>query len=126
MSAVASLRTDVIPDPVDATQQFFQIYFTITLTGTYGGAASHGDTLDLSPILQAAPSGKVAFVVIDEAPAAGNAPTGYLFTYCPGTTVNNGVLSIFNNLTEYTQASAYSAGLLAAVIRGVATVSKFV
>ena len=89
---------------------------TLTLTGNYGGAATHGDTIDFSSLGIASDS--VPDVVdIFEAPPAGTAPNGYIFTFCPGTTQKNGVLTIVNNLTEYTQGSAYSAGLLGATIK---------
>jgi hypothetical protein len=91
---------------------------TVALTGAYGGASTHGDTLDLTQfgdLLKA--TGLPKKVEIWEAPAAGTAPTGYLFGFAPGTTQKNGVLTIFNNLTEYTEASNYSAGLLAATLK---------
>jgi len=91
---------------------------TIALTANYGGAATHGDTCDLTQLGDAAKSSQLPTKVeIFEDPASGTEPTFYQFVYCPGTTQKNGVLSIGSNLTEYTQASAYSAGLLAATLR---------
>lgn len=94
----------------------FTVYGFLTLTGNYGGVSTHGDTVDFSKLgipTQSLPR----MVSIYETPPAGTAPNGYIFNYCPGTTLANGVVTILNNLTEYTQGSAYSAGLLAAVIR---------
>jgi hypothetical protein len=63
-------------------------------------------------------------VEVWEDPPAGTVPTGYTFTFCPGTTQQNGVLNILGTgaaaggpAQEYTEASAYSAALLAAVLR---------
>ena len=96
-------------------QNKFIVEGTLTLTANYGGAATHGDTINMSAL--GVPSNAVPdWVQIQEATPAGTAPTGYLFIFCPGTTQANGVLSIWNNVTEYTEGSAYSAGLLAAVL----------
>lgn len=114
MSATASLVTAT--PAIDATLNKFLVEGTITLAGNYGGAATHGDTLDLSQL--GIPANTVPTrVEIFEAPPAGTAPTGYLFIFCPGTTQANGVMAIFDHLTEYTQGSAYSAGLLAATLK---------
>ena len=94
---------------------------TIVLTGDYGGASTHGDTLDLSAVyyqgLALPVSGLPIFYSIVEMPDSGTAPTGYIFGYGIGTTLANGVLTVMASTTEYTEASAYSAGLLAAVIK---------
>ncbi len=91
---------------------------TIALTGNYGGANTHGDTLNLIQLGDALKTSNLPTQVdVWEAPPAGTVPTGYQFIFCPGTTLLNGVLNISNNLTEYTEASAYSAGLLAATLR---------
>jgi hypothetical protein len=98
---------------------------TIALTGNYGGAASHGDTLNLTQLGDALKTSNLPTLVeVWEAPASGSVPTGFTFTFCPGTTLANGVLNILGTGTaaggpaqEYTQASAYSAALLAAVLR---------
>jgi hypothetical protein len=117
MSATAAI-SGVLSTP-DTTQKQLFIDFTVTLTGNYGGGATHGDTLNLQSLGDALKSTQLPnWVEFGEYPPSGTAPTGYLFGYAPGTTQANGVFTIFNNLTEYTQGSAYSAGLLAAVIRG--------
>lgn len=103
--------------PVDNTQQETFVDFVATLTGDYGGASTHGDTISFAGFDLLKSNNLPNKVEIWESPASGTAPTGYIFTYCPGTTLANGVLNISNDLTEYTEASAYSAGLLAAVVR---------
>ena len=91
---------------------------TVALTGNYGGGATHGDTLNLTQLGDALKTSNLPTQVeVWEAPPAGTNPTGYQFIFCPGTTLANGVLNISNNLAEYTEGSAYSAGLLAAVLR---------
>lgn len=102
---------------VDNTQNAFIVTGTLVLTGNYGGASTHGDTVSFVANGIDIPSSGIPTVTIFEAPPAGTAPSGYLFTFCPGTLQSNGVVNISNNLTEYTEASAYSAGLLAAVLQ---------
>jgi hypothetical protein len=95
---------------------------TITLSGNYGGAATHGDALDFTTV-------NLPFSIGDYAPSnweiselvqAGNAAYGYQYNYCPGPTLaaptqKGGVLQIFGSGagigqggTELTQGSAYS------------------
>jgi len=122
--AVSFALSKVLPNPIDVTLNFFQVYGVLTLTGSYGGASTHGDTLALGGLC---PSNQIPIqVTIWEAPAAGTAPTGYQFGYAPGTTQNNGVLTIFTGTSEYSEGSAYSAGLLAAVLYIQVTFPKFI
>lgn len=101
---------------VDFDLKHEEVFGTIALSGNYGGGATHGDALSfaISDLIKS--NQAPLWVDIFEAPPAGTAPNGYIFTYCPGTTRDNGVVTITNNLTEITQGAAYSAGLLAAVI----------
>jgi len=102
---------------VDVTQTEFIAEGTIALTGSYGGAATHGDTLSFAGFDQLKSNSVPTHVEIFEAPPAGTAPTGYQLGFAPGTTQANGQITVMNGAaTEYTQASAYSAALLAAVI----------
>ena len=89
----------------------------LTLSGNYGpGINGHGDIIDWSKV-PGIPSSAIPLIVdIAENPPAGTAPNGYIFQFCPGTTPANGVITVFNNLAEYTPNSAYNAGLLAASI----------
>ena len=125
MSATASLRTDIIPNPIDVSQNQFVVDLNITLTGNYGTGASNGDTLALGGL--GIPSTLPPILVeIYEAPAAGTVPNGYIFNYNPGTTINNGVMTLMNNLAQYTPGSAYSGALLTAVLRARAYFTKFI
>lgn len=115
MAATLAINKTILPNHLDATQQFFKAYGTITLSGNYGGASTNGDTLDLSPLN--IPGTAVVSVFVWEAPPAGTAPTGYFFTFCPGTTINNGVLYISQcagsaaPASQITEGNAYPAAL---------------
>jgi hypothetical protein len=114
----ATITPIIAPQNPDTTERQIIVYGTIALTGNYGGAATHGDTLDLTDFGDLVKSTQLPTKVdIWEEPAAGTLPTFYQFNFCPGTTLSNGVLSIGTNLTEYVEASAYSAALLAAILR---------
>ena len=114
----ATITPITAPQNPDTTGREIIVDGTIALTVNYGGATTHGDTLDLTQFKDLAKSSQLPTKVeVWEVTAAGTAPTFYQFVFCPGTTQANGVLSIGSNVTEYTQASAYSAGLLAAALR---------
>ena len=115
MAAVFTINRAVQPDATDATLQEFIVDGVITLTGNYGGGATNGDTLSFAGLDVA--SNQLNWVEIQETPPAGTASTGYTFGFAPGTTNANGVLTIMNGTTQLTQASAYAAPLLAAVLR---------
>ena len=104
----------------DNTQREVIADFTLTFSGNYGGAATNGDTINFSGFDQVK-SGQIPMnVEVYEAPAAGTAPTGYFFNFCPGTTPANGVLWVGqcaaagNPISQITQGSAYPAALTAA------------
>lgn len=115
----ATITPITAPYNPDTTGRELIAQGNIVLTGNYGGAATHGDTLNLQQLGDLLKSSQLPQQVeIWEAPPAGTAPTGYIWTYCPGTTQLNGVLNIMSSpATEYPQGSAYNAALLAAVIR---------
>jgi hypothetical protein len=120
MSATAKLLTGLpVNDSTDATQI---VRGTIALTGNYGGGATHGDVLNLA-LYGVQSNYPPVRVFIYEQPAAGSAPTGYQYEYAVGTNPSNGQLVVLGSgasagapLQEYTQGSAYSAGLLAATL----------
>jgi hypothetical protein len=114
----ATITQITAPQNPDTTAREIIVDGTVVLTANYGGASTHGDTLNLQQLQDLAKSSQLPTnVQVWEDPPAGTAPTFYQFVFCPGTTQLNGVLSIGSNLVEYTEASAYSAGLLAAVLR---------
>ena len=114
----ATITQITAPQNPDTTAREIIVDGTVVLTANYGGASTHGDTLNLQQLQDLAKSSQLPTTVqVWEDPPAGTAPTFYQFVFCPGTTQLNGVLSIGSNLVEYTEASAYSAGLLAAVLR---------
>lgn len=99
----------------DTTQATQIVRGKIVLTGNYGTSSSHGDTLALN-LYNVQSNQPPLFVEIIEMPAAGTAATGYNFGYALGSNPSNGLLTITNGTTEYTEGSAYSAGLLAAAL----------
>jgi hypothetical protein len=116
----ATLTAVVAPHNPDSSAREIIVYGTIVLSGNYGTANSHGDTLNLQQLQDAVKSSQLPTQVeIYEAPPAGTAPSFYQFVFCPGTSQLNGVLSIGSNLTEFTQGNAYSTSpaLAAAVIK---------
>jgi hypothetical protein len=105
MSAVATILGTLPQIDVTRGQQF--VDFTIALTGNYGGASTHGDTLDLS-LLGVNSNEPPILVEVFETTPAGDAISGNIFRYQPGTTQANGTLSVWTPAgAEYTEASAY-------------------
>jgi hypothetical protein len=113
----ATVTVDKLIARNETDSQYQEVRGTITLSGSYGGTTTHGDTLSFAGIYGIQSRSIPVEVDIFEAPPAGTAPNGYIFNFCPGTSQANGVLSIMNNLVELTQGSVYTAGLLAAVIK---------
>lgn len=103
MSAVATVTN------ITNNMNEFIVEGTVALTGNYGGAATHGDTLDLSAL--GVPSNSLpTFVEFIEASPAGAVPSGNIFRYMPSSAQNNGLLSVFTAAgAEYTEGSAYGA-----------------
>lgn len=124
MSTVATLdKANWNPDDTKAE---FISQWTIVLTANYGGGATHGDTLAFLSNKIKSWRGIPLRVEIYEQPPAGTSASGFSFNYSPGTTASNGVMQVFGTPaaggatvpnTEYTQGAAYSAGLLAAVLK---------
>ena len=105
MSAVASLSSSL--PQFDTTQAEQVIEGTIALTGNYGGATTHGDTLDLSKLGAQSNSLQIRVDIFEKSPA-GAVPSGNFYRYMYGTDQTNGSLNIFTAAgSEYTEASAY-------------------
>ena len=100
---------------IDHTMKGFIAIGTITLTGNYGTAASHGDVLDLSALGVPASNTTVPVVQIWEMPTvtAGVAAvsTLYRFIYAAATTQALGMLQIMGAAAEYTAGAAYGANV---------------
>ena len=100
--AVAVKVGSIVPgDPeagIDQTGGRFIVTGTLTLTGNYGTATSHGDTVNLASagIPVTVPPGWVEIQENQGSSAAGtgNPPLGYVYIYCQGTTIANGLLQI--------------------------------
>lgn len=126
MSAVATVST--VQGATDQTNSRLRVELTITLSGNYGGASTHGDPLNLSGL--GIPSNALpSQVVFQEASPAGAAPSSKTFKYMPGTTQANGLLYVENaDGTEYTQASAYGTppfAIVAFALKAIAFFPKF-
>ncbi len=117
MSAVAALGSALLADPLngqDSTQGSLWAEGTITLSGVYGGASTHGDTLDLTTLKVSSDYAPKAVQIYQE-PTSGTAPVIYCFLYGRGTTQANGVLIVTDFAgAEITAAAAYPAALTAA------------
>jgi hypothetical protein len=118
MAMTASIGTGLVA--IDFTNSTFIAYGTIAVSGNYGSASSHGDTLDLSAL--GAPSGQPPLEVkIWESQSPGTSQSGWLFMYNTGTTQANGNVQMFGTgtasgdaLNEYSEGSAYSSATPAA------------
>ena|ERR1700678_3372478 len=107
MSAAATIL-GTLPQ-FDNTRGQQIVDFAVALTGNYGTASSHGDTLDLSQL--GADSNELPIVVeFFETTQAGDAGSGLVFRYAPGTTQANGALQVWDIATaaELSEGSAYS------------------
>ena len=115
--SVAIALSSVAGDPangLDATRTSLIVFGTLTLSANYGGAATHGDTVDFTK-LGISTDFTPKFVSINEQVAAGSAGSGYLYNFNYGTTLANGVLNIKGSTnaagqggTEITEGGAYS------------------
>ena len=125
--AVAVSVDKTNPAEGETNSQVQAVRGSFVLSGNYGGASTHGDTVNFSTVYGIQSRSRPIKVEVFEAPNAGTLPTGYIFTYCPGSNATNGVLNIMTAIgTELTQASAYAAGLTGAAIRFEALFPVFV
>ena len=116
----ATITPITAPQNPDVTEREIIVYGTIALTGNYGGATTHGDTLDLTQFKDLLKSSQLPTKVeVWEDPPAGTAPSFAQFVFCPGTTQANGVLSIALAGTELTENQTYATypTVAAAVLR---------
>jgi hypothetical protein len=99
----------------DTTQSTQIVRAKLTLSGNYGGAGTHGDTVNFGA-LYGIQSGSVPIrVFVYQQPPSGTAPGNCSAVYCPGTSINNGVIAFFNGTTELTGGSAYTGAASTAV-----------
>ena len=99
----------------DNTQNTQIVRFPITLSGNYGTASSHGDTLDFGKVYGLQSQSVPLRVFVYQQPASGTAPGNCSAVFCPGSTIHNGVVSFANAGTELTEGSAYSGAAASAV-----------
>ncbi len=112
MSVAVAVSSPVAADPasgLDNTRTRQIVTGTLTLSGNYGGASTHGDTVNFaSPFIQS--DYPPTWVEVHADQGAGNSPSliGYSFRYFAGTTQGNGVLVIGQTGAELAEGSAYS------------------
>jgi hypothetical protein len=99
----------------DTTQATQVARFPITLSGNYGGANTHGDTIDFGTVYGIQSQSVPIRVLVYQQPPAGTAPGNCTAIFCPGTTIHNGVISFANAGTELTEDAAYEGAAAAAV-----------
>lgn len=119
MSVAVAISSIVATDPsqgLDKTQNEQIVEGTLTLSGNYGGGATHGDTINFGQFANINSGQPPRKVDIFQVPTAGNAPVHYAFLYGQGTTQGNGVLIVVDTTTglEITEGAAYPAALTAA------------
>ena len=112
MSVAVAISSPVAADPgsgIDRTRTKQIVYGTLTLSGNYGGASTHGDTVDFTGHDQIKSDYPPTWVQVLDDQGAGNAPlTAYTFRYYAGTTQANGVLVVFQSGSEISEGGAYS------------------
>jgi hypothetical protein len=117
MAMAITASTIQVPD---FTGRYMDVYFSVVLTGSY---TAHGDILTFAGFDQIKSDQIPIWVEFGENPPAGTSPSGFVYNYCPGTTIANGRVAVFTGaaaqspLTELS-AGAYTAGALAAVVTG--------
>ncbi len=115
MSVLVTINSAVNVDPsggYDTTQNEEIVDGLLTLSGNYGGASTHGDTIDFTGHDLIKSQQAPRKVEIYQEPTAGVAPVIYCFLYGRGTTMANGVLIVTDFAgVEITEGSAYPAAL---------------
>lgn len=134
--AISSPNLQDTSDGLDQTLNEWSVEGTLTLTGNYGGAATHGDTISWSGLDLVKATLPPRRMEIFESNPAGTAPYGYSYQYSPGTSRDTGVVTILGGAaasgqggTEITEGSAYSTftpSLNNAVLRYKAFFTKFI
>ena len=114
MAVAVAVNSPIPADPgsgLDSTRTSLWVEGTLTLSGDYGGASTHGDTMDLSGFCASDYSPKNVWIYQD--PTSGVAPISYAFLYGRGTTQANGVLIVQDMTTglEITENSTYPSPL---------------
>jgi hypothetical protein len=109
----------------DTTQSTQIVRGTLTLSGNYGTSSSHGDTLSFANIYGIQSRSLPLRVFVYEEPAAGVAPSYYDAKYQLGSSIATGAVNFSLAGTEYTEGSAYSGVLAAAVWKFEAVFAPF-
>ena len=110
----------------DTTHSTQSVRGTVTLSGNYGSASSHGDTLSFASVYGIQSRSVPLRVSIYEQPATGTAPSFYEAVYQQGTTIANGAVNFSKAGTEYSEGSAYTGAIASAVWKFEAVFPTFV
>ena len=94
MAATVTISNTV---PIDATQENFEVYGTVALTGNY---PANGDTVSFAGLGLPSNSVPVKVEFFETTPAPGPA-SGRGFVYVPGTTQSNGLIEVFAGNTQF-------------------------
>lgn len=92
---------------VDNTQKNEIVYGTITFSAVGDTYATAGLLLTsglVGDLIKS--SSQPNFFEMTLAPAAGTSPSGYSYFFCPGTSLTNGKIAIFNGTTEFSNGAA--------------------
>ena len=126
--AIQATKVAVLGNP-DTSERNVTILFSLALSANYGGAATHGDTLNFGgagSAFEIASDQLPLWVDVFEMPASGTQPSWYNGVYCPGTTRDNGVVAFALAGTEFTGGNPYTGALAAATFFAVACFPAFV
>lgn len=123
MAVAVAIISSAATDPsggVDHTRTRVVVEGTLTLTGNYGTATSHGDIVNFNNLSQVKTGSLPTWVEIQEnqasaSPGTANPPLGFKYSYVQGTNLSNGLLQITGGAVagagggEIAQGGAYSA-----------------
>ena len=108
MSAIASLSTSQLPNPLDKSMQQQIVDGVVTLAGSF---AAHGDTLSFLGLGINSDQVPNKVELYEATPASGAPAFGAQWVFLPGTNQGNGILEAFNGTTELTASAATYASL---------------
>lgn len=113
MSVAVKNVSMIAADPgfgLDSQRDSLWVEGTLVLSGNYGGASTHGDTMNLAGFCASDYAPKNVWIY--QEPTAGVAPIIYCFLYGRGTTQANGVLIVTDFAgAEITEGDPYPAAL---------------
>lgn len=116
-AAATATITPVGGVTVDSTKAMEVVYGTIAIGASPLTYTTHGIAMSFAGFDLIKSSTPPLFVTVVSSSAAGTSPSGYVYQFCPGTSLSNGVLVILTGaaaqspLTELTGGGAIPAGV---------------